>query len=56
MISNEMKLDFWVRQFTPRTKKWCRETLKRLNKSVSIFEDAEENRIKKQALKFVLSA
>ena len=48
-------INFWVKQFTPRTKKWQLETLKRLKEKVSPFETEEENQIKIKALKQILN-
>jgi hypothetical protein len=47
---NNASFEFWKNAFKPRSEKWRRETLKRLNKSQSIFESADERINKINAL------
>lgn len=54
-VNNLANFEFWFNTFKPRTVKWQRDTLKRLNKSVSVFETLEENQNKIKALKFLLN-
>jgi len=54
-VNNMANFEFWVGMFRPRTDAWKRSTLKRLKKSVSPFETAEENADKIKALEFLLN-
>lgn len=54
-MNNSDSFRFWVNIFSPRTKKWKKDTLKRLKKEISIFETEEENNIKIHALQFLLN-
>lgn len=54
-VNNLPNFEFWLGMFKPRTKKWQRETLKRLKTKVSIFETDKENADKIKALQFLLS-
>jgi len=47
-------VDFWKKQFIPRTKKWQRDTLKRLRADKLVFGDAAERRDKINALNSLL--
>jgi hypothetical protein len=53
-VKNMGNFDFWIGCFRPRTDKWKRETLKRLNAKQSPFETAQERTDKIEALKFLL--
>ena len=54
-MNDENTFSFWVKMFNPRTKKYQKETLRRLKNSVSPFETFEENQIKIKALKHILN-
>ena len=54
-VNNLPNFEFWVSMFKPRTKKYQRNTLKRLKNKVSQFETAEENADKIKALNFLLN-
>jgi len=48
------EFEFWVNMFKPRTKKYQRETLRRLKKQQSIFETTKQREDKIKALNFLL--
>jgi hypothetical protein len=51
---NNESFEFWKNSFAPRSDKWKRETLKRLNSKQSIFETADERADKINALELLL--
>lgn len=53
-VNNLANFEFWLGMFRPRTKKWQRDNLRRLKKSVSPFETSAENADKIKALEFLL--
>jgi len=55
-VNNLANFEFWLGMFKPRTKKWQRDTLRRLKKGVSSFETPEENADKIKALNFLLNS
>ena len=54
-VNNLANFEFWLSMFKPRTKKYQRETLRRLKNGVSQFETFEENQDKIKALNFLLN-
>ena len=52
--TSNTNVQFWVKQFAPRTQKWMKATRKRLRASVSSFETTEENQAKIAALNSLL--
>ncbi len=52
--TEEQRIQFWTKMFSPRTKKYLRDTLRRLKAGVSTFETFEENQAKIQAIKNIL--
>lgn len=53
-VNNMANFEFWLGMFKPRSKKWQRETLRRLKSKISPFETLEENQDKIKALNFLL--
>lgn len=53
-VDNIEAVNFWHNAFKYRSEKWQKETLKRLKKSVSVFETLQENQNKQTALKILL--
>ena len=54
-VDNLANFEFWLGMFKLRTKKWQRDTLRRLKKGVSQFETPQENSDKIKALQFLLN-
>jgi hypothetical protein len=54
-VNDLASFEFWVGMFKPRSKKWQKETLRKLKKKVSVFETAEDHSDKIKALKFLLN-
>lgn len=52
-IANE-RFEFWKRMFAPRSDKWKRSNLRRLNDKQSVFETPEERIHKINALESLL--
>ncbi len=48
------RVQFWVSMFKPRTKKYQRDTMRRLKTGKNILESPEENANKRAALKILL--
>jgi hypothetical protein len=53
-VNNIASFEFWFNMFKLRSKKWLKETLKRLKTSRSIFETEEDRQDKIKAIKFIL--
>jgi hypothetical protein len=52
---DQERIEFWIKMFLPRTKKWCKETLKRLRtEKENPLTDPAETPLKIAALKRVL--
>lgn len=52
--ANNEQFEFWKRMFAPRSDKWKRSNLRRLNDKKSVFETDEERINKINALEYLL--
>jgi hypothetical protein len=55
LVNNIENVNFWYNTFKPRKKTYLKETLKRLKKSVSMFETWQDNQDKQTAIKILLN-